>query len=57
MGGPKSLETKIKNLAAQRAEGTKVLRGQTTGGTKKYLITRWGTKKLRTSMLLVEFEI
>ena len=60
VGGPKTFwedqrAWRPKNLAAQRAEGTKVLRRQTTGGTKKYLTNRWGTNKLRTNILLVEF--
>ena len=53
VGGPKTFwedqrAWRPKNLAAQRDEGTKVLRRQTTGGTKKYLTNRWGTKKIRT---------
>ena len=52
VGGPKTFwedqrAWRPKNLAAQRAEGTKVLRRQTTGGTIKYLTRGWGTKKLR----------
>ena len=39
-----------KNLAAQWAEGTKVLRKQTTGRTKKYLTNRWDTHKLNISL-------
>ena len=48
LGGPKSLDSK--NLAAQRAERTKVLRKQTTGRTKNYLTNRWDTEKLNISL-------
>ena len=39
-----------KNLAAQRAERTKMLRKQTTGRTKNYLTNRWDTEKLNISL-------
>ena len=59
VGGPKTFwedqrAWRPKNLAAQRAEGTKVLRRQTTGGSKKYLTNRLGTKNYAL-MSLVEF--
>ena len=48
-GGPKTFwedqsAWRPKNLAAQRAEGTKVLSRQTTGGTKNILQTDGGQK-------------
>merc|ERR1711963_770827 len=53
VGGPKTFwedqrAWRPKNLAAQRAERTKVLRKRTTGRTKKYLTNRWDTEKLNT---------
>ena len=55
VGGPKTFwedqrAWRPKNLAAQRAERTKVLRKQTTGRTKKYLTNRWDTEKLNISL-------
>ena len=49
VGGPKTFwedqrAWRPKNLAAQRAEGTKVLRRQTTGGTKNIYQTDGGQK-------------
>ena len=55
VGGPKTFwedqrAWRPKNLAAQRAERTKVLRKQTTGRTKNYLTNRWDTEKLNISL-------